>query len=66
MLSKSNRNITESAFYVYKCAIMRIVQAEDTLLHFQWWDRTTFALEDVSFIYFPRFVLRKRYLLVST
>jgi len=26
---------------------MHVMQAEDTLLHFQWWDRTTCTLEDV-------------------
>ncbi|KAG0555844.1 hypothetical protein M758_11G006600 [Ceratodon purpureus] len=31
--------------------LIRLVKAEDTLLHFQWWDRTTFALEDDQIVF---------------
>lgn len=31
--------------------LVRLVKAEDTLLHFQWWDRATFTLEDDQIIF---------------
>lgn len=31
--------------------LVRLVKAEDTLLHFQWWDRTTFLVEDDQIVF---------------
>jgi len=31
--------------------LIRLVKAEDTLLHFQWWDRTTCTLEDDQIVF---------------